>query len=181
MPPKRKHMQSDYFEIARDSVGDEYIICGDEVLIVPLTDDGRVVLIREPAPALGREEPLLLPGGSVEEGEELAETANRELQEEIGFRAERLEPLVTLRPWSKYLRVASHVFLARNLQPSRLDGDESYTISLAPRPLAELDSLIACGAINDARVIAALLLARQQYAAERKPRRKPRHSRQPAE
>jgi ADP-ribose diphosphatase len=160
------HYKSRYFELLEDSAGDEYIISGDEVLVVPLTDDGRVIFIREPAPAFGRHQPLLLPGGTVEEGEDLAETANRELQEEIGYRAERMEPLVELRPWSKYLRVTSHAFLARGLQPSKLDGDEPYVIALEPRPLAELDTLIASGALHDARVISALLLARQRLAAD---------------
>ena len=156
--------KSKYFEIAEDSAGDEYVICSDEVLIIPLTAEGDILFIREPAPAFGREQPLLLPGGIVEDGEALEETANRELQEEIGYRAARLERAVTLRPWSKYLRVTSHVFLARDLTPSKLDGDEGYVIGLEPRPLTTLDTLIASGELTDARVIAALLLARDRLA-----------------
>lgn len=156
--------KSRYFEIAEDSAGDEYVICSDEVLMIPLTGKGDVLFIREPAPAFGREQPLLLPGGTVEDGEALAATANRELQEEVGYRAARVEKLVTLRPWSKYLRVTSHIFLARDLTPSKLDGDEGYEIILEPRPLATLDTLIQSGELRDARVIAALLLARDRLA-----------------
>jgi ADP compounds hydrolase len=159
MPYKRK-----YFEITEDSAGDEYVICSDEVIIVPLTGEGDIIFIREPAPAFGREQPLLLPGGTIEDGEALAVTANRELQEEIGYQAARLEPLATLRPWSKYLRVTSHIFLARDLTPSKLDGDEGYEIILEPHPLATLDTLIQSGELRDARAIAALLLARDQLA-----------------
>lgn len=153
--------KSEYYEIAEDSAGDEYVISADEVLMIPLTSDGQIIFIREPAPAFGRETPLLLPGGTVENGEDLAITANRELQEEIGYRADQLDFLIEFRPWSKYLRVRSHVFLAQGLQPSTLDGDEGYPILLEPYPLAALDDLIHSGALRDARVIAALLLARQ--------------------
>lgn len=156
--------KSKYFEIAEDSAGDEFVICSDEVLAVPLTAGGEIIFIREPAPAFGREQPLLLPGGIVEDGEPLEVTANRELQEEIGYRAARLEKLATLRPWSKYLRVTSHMYLARDLTPGKLDGDEGYEIGLEPRPLATLDALIESGELRDARVIAALLLARDHLA-----------------
>ncbi len=154
--------KSNYFEICEDGENDEYVTCADEVLMIPLTDDGQVIFIREPAPAFGRETPLLLPGGTVEDGEELAVTADRELQEEIGYRAGSMEFLMAMRPWSKYLGVTSHVFVAQGLRPSQLDGDEGYEIALEPHPLAALDDLIQTGALRDARVIAALLLARQR-------------------
>jgi ADP-ribose diphosphatase len=156
--------KSKYFEIAEDSAGDEYVICSDEVLMIPLTTEGDILFIREPAPAFGREQPLLLPGGTVEENEAPEVTANRELQEEIGYRAAQLEQLAALRPWSKYLRVTSHIYLARDLTPAKLDGDEGYEIGVEARPLATLDALIASGELRDARVIAALFLARDYLA-----------------
>ncbi len=158
--------KSKYFEIAEDDEGDEYVVCADEVLMIPLTEDGRVIFIREPAPAFGRESPLLLPGGMAEADEDLALTANRELQEEIGYRADRLDFLLEMRPWSKYLRVTSHVFVALGLQASKLDGDEGYMIGLESHPLNALDNLILSGALRDARVIAALLLACQRFEVE---------------
>jgi ADP compounds hydrolase len=156
--------RSKYFAIAEDSAGDEYVICADEVLMVPLTGDGQVIFIREPAPAFGRETPLLLPSGMAEDGEDVAVTANRELQEEIGYRADRLDFLAELRPWSKYLRVRSHMFLAQGLQPAPLDGDEGYVITIEPHPLAALDDLMQSGMLRDARAIAALFLARRRLA-----------------
>jgi len=156
-------LKTKYFEICEDSESDEYVACADEVLMIPLTRDGQVIFIREPAPAFGREASLLLPGGTVEDGEELAVTANRELQEEIGYRADRLDFLMAMRPWSKYLGVTSHIFVAQGLQASKLDGDERYAIGLEPHPLSALDDLIQSGALRDARVIAALMLTRQRF------------------
>ena len=83
--------QSDWFSIRAGAAGDEYVAStGDEVLVVPLTDAGEVLLAVEPSPAFGVAV-RVLPGGQVEPGLALAEVANKELQEEIGYRAGRLD------------------------------------------------------------------------------------------
>jgi 8-oxo-dGTP pyrophosphatase MutT (NUDIX family) len=121
--------QGDYFSIHLDADGIEFVRTGDEVLIIPLTAGGQVILTLEPSAAFGQPT-LILPGGETEPGEPHAETANRELQEEIGYQAGRLDFLGELRPYSKYLTVRSFVYLARELTPSRLKGDEEYEISV---------------------------------------------------
>jgi 8-oxo-dGTP pyrophosphatase MutT (NUDIX family) len=151
--------QGRYFAIVVDGDGTEYVRTGDEVLVVPLTAQGEVLLISEPAPAFGGAA-LVLPGGETEAGEPFIDTANRELQEEIGFRAGRIDSLGELRPFSKYLTVRSFVYLARDLVPSRLVGDEGYDITVQPVPLASFETLIGDGRLLDARVIASLFLAR---------------------
>ena len=62
-----------------------------------------------------------------------------ELQEEIGYRAGRLDYLGELWPWAKYLAVRS--FLARELTPSKLMGDEGYEVGVEQLPLAELETV----------------------------------------
>ena len=151
--------QGDYFSIHLDADGIEFVRTGDEVLIVPLTAEGEVILTIEPSTAFG-EPTLILPGGETEPGEPHAETANRELQEEIGYQAGRLDFLGELRPFSKYLTVRTFVYLAHDLTPSQLEGDEDYAIGVERVPLAEFESLIAAGRLLDARVIAALYMAR---------------------
>lgn len=151
--------QGQYFSICRDAEGSEYVACGDEVLVVALTGQGEVLLTREPAPAFG-EPALVLPGGQTEPDEPHPETANRELQEETGFKAGRMDFLGELRPFSKYLAVRSFVYLARDLSPSRLPGDEGYEIEVVRLPLADFESWAAAGRLLDARVIAALYRAR---------------------
>jgi ADP-ribose diphosphatase len=152
--------ESRWFSIRTDAAGDEYVAStGDEVLVVPLTDSGEVLLAVEPSPAFGV--PVrILPGGQVEPGLTLAEVANKELQEEIGYRAGRLDPLGELWPWAKYLAVRSHLFLARDLTPSKLAGDEGYVVGVERMPLAELETWINDGRLRDARAIAGLFLAR---------------------
>ncbi len=140
--------------------GEEVVQAADEALVVPLTAGGEVLLTLEPSAAFG-EPTLILPGGIVEAGESPAETANRELQEEIGYKSERLDYLGELRPFSKYLTVRSYIFLARDLIPSKLASDEDYEVGLERVPLSDFESLIANGRLHDARVIAALYMARK--------------------
>jgi 8-oxo-dGTP pyrophosphatase MutT (NUDIX family) len=149
---------SKYFALGQDSSGTEFVRCGNEVVILPVTADGAVVFIIEPSPAFG-ENALLLPCGSLRPGESAREAANRELQEEIGHKATRLEYLGEIRPWSKYLSVRSFLFLATDLEVSSLPGDEDYEIGQEVIAFHAVPSLIATGRLNDARVIVAWHLA----------------------
>ena len=157
--------QSRWFSIAVTSTGEEVVLAADEALIVPLTAEGEVLLTLEPSAAF-HEPTLVLPGGVVEAGEPPAEAANRELQEEIGSKAERLDLLGELRPFSKYLTVRSYIYLARDLVPGRLTGDEGYQIGIERVPLSDFETLIANGRLRDARVIAALYMAQSFMQAQ---------------
>ncbi len=152
-------MTSKYMSIERDAHGLEYIRCSTDEAIIVAVDGSDVLLIIEPAPAFGGET-LILPGGSVDEGEHHGLTANRELQEEIGYKAQRLEFLGELRPWSKYLALRTYVYLGRDLVQSRLSGDEDYSIRVERVNLATFERLIVTTRLQDARVIAALYMAR---------------------
>ena len=129
--PHGQRISSDpYFTLMADSDGVGFVHCDDGVLVVPLTDDGHVLLAVERSPAFGREV-LGLVGGEVESGEPLEETANRELQEELGWRAERIDFLGELHPF-KYLSSRQFAFLARDLVPSKLEGDEVFSWQSSP-------------------------------------------------
>ncbi len=156
--------QGEYFSIGLDSIHTEFVITGDEVLIVPLTEKEEVILTTEPSAAFS-EPTIILPGGSTEENEEHTETARRELQEEVGYAPRRLDFLGELRPFSKYLTTRSFVYLARDLTPSQLEGDEGYQIQVERVPLSKFEGLIAAGRLYDARVIAALYMARAFLAS----------------
>ncbi len=148
-----------YVSVLEDPRGVEFVQMKDEVLVVPLTSDAEVILSIEPSAAFD-ESSLVLPGGEVEVDEEGVETADRELREEIGYKARKLDFLGELRPFSKYLAVRSFVYLARDLLPSRLEGDENYHIETLNVPLQRFELLIGSGRLLDARVIASLYMAR---------------------
>jgi ADP-ribose diphosphatase len=139
---------------------------GDEVLVVALAPGDEILLSREPSAAFGGST-VLLPGGEIEPGEDQKATANRELQEELGWAASQLDFLGEVRPWSKYLNARSYIYLARGLTESRLPGDEQYTIEPVRILLSELDLLVRNGTLLDARVVAGLFLARAFLNRER--------------
>lgn len=148
-----------YFALGRDEHDNLYIRCPGEVMTIPIDENGDILLAVEPAPAFGQDV-WVFSGGTVEPGESHATTANRELQEELGLAAGRLDYLGQLWPWSKYLTVRSDLYLARDLTESRLTGDEGYDIGVARVSLAAFEQYITSGQLRDARVIAGLYLAR---------------------
>jgi ADP-ribose diphosphatase len=147
-----------YFTIREDTNGNGYIQGGDNALVVALTPRGEVFLVAEPSPAF-HDETLVLPGGEVSDSEPPAQTANRELQAEIGYKAGRLVHLGQIRGDAKYNTQCVHIFLALDLRRSRLQGDEPYTMRVGRVPLANFEKLIASGKLVDANSIAALYMA----------------------
>ncbi len=133
-------------------------------MIVPVTPSGEAILIQEPTAYGDDHRTLFLPGGSIEPEEEIAAAAHRELQEEIGFDAARLEFLGQVRAWAKYMDAGINLFLARDLSPSRLQGDETYPIVQEYVSLASFEQWIASGRLLDASTISGLFLARQWLA-----------------
>jgi ADP-ribose diphosphatase len=148
-----------YFALGRDDHDTLFIQCPDEVMTIPIDESGHVLLAIEPAPAFGQDV-WVFPGGIVEPDETHETTANRELQEEVGYAAKRLDYLGEVWPWSKYLTVRSVIYLARDLVTSRLVGDEEYDIGVVRVPLTAFEEFILSGQLRDARVIAGLYVAR---------------------
>jgi len=116
--------QGRYHALVADPIHGELVRCGGEAMVVALTEDGDVLLTVEPSAAFPGPT-VILPGGSTSPDRLNDETANLELQEEVGLRAGRLDFLGELRPFSKYLTVRTFVYLARDLAESRLVGDET--------------------------------------------------------
>ena len=133
---------------------------GGAVLIVPLLDADTVLLIREYAAGVDRYE-LALPKGLIEPGEDPLAAANREIMEEIGHGAGRLEPLRTMSLAPGYLDHTTDIVLARDLYPRRMPGDEPEAIEVVPWKLSRFDQLLARDDFTEARSIAALFLARE--------------------
>lgn len=126
------------------------------VVILPLVDDGRVCLVRNYRVAA--EQTLLeLPAGTLEPGEAPLATAGRELAEETGYRADRLEHLLTFYSSPGILDERMHLFLATGLTagPQALDAGEQIQPVLCTWD--DLRAMIRRGEIRDAKSLAGLL------------------------
>ncbi|PSW09007.1 ADP compounds hydrolase NudE [Photobacterium rosenbergii] len=131
------------------------------VLVVPVTEQGDLLLIREYSAGTERYE-LGFPKGLIDQGESAAEAANRELKEEIGFGAKALQPLkeVVLAP--SYFSSKMTLFLAQDLYPEKLDGDEPEPLQIVRWPLSQAEELLHHMDFAEARSITALFLALKQ-------------------
>ena len=137
----------------------------DSVLIVPMLDGDTVILIREYGAGSDRYE-LGFPKGVVERGEDPLSAADRELQEEIGYGARRLQIIDRLSLVPGYIQHHSLIVLAQDLYPQRRQGDEPEPIEVVPWRLSEIDALLAREDFDEARSVAALFLAMRILARE---------------
>jgi 8-oxo-dGTP pyrophosphatase MutT (NUDIX family) len=127
----------------------------DWVNVVPVTRDGRVVMVRQYR--IGADAVTLeIPGGIVDPGESPAEAAARELLEETGHRAERIDALGALNPNPALFGNRVHSFVARGVVPAapvRNGETEETVVELVP--LSEIPARVRAGEIDHALVVAA--------------------------
>ena len=137
----------------------EYIRHVGAVCVVPVTDDGRVVVERQFRYPFG-EVLTELPAGKLDSKQEDPESAaRRELREETGAQAAELIPLGDYYPTCAYSDEVIHLYLARGLTfgERSLDEDEFLNVQLAP--LEELVADVLNGTIKDGKTQTALLKA----------------------
>jgi 8-oxo-dGTP pyrophosphatase MutT (NUDIX family) len=128
-------------------------------------DDTHVWLVRQPREALGDPDLLEIPAGRLDkDGEPPAQTAARELEEEVGLRASSIEHLKTYASSAGMTDELVHLFLATGLErvEDPADSGEDERIEVEAWPLAELDALV--DAVYDAKTLLGLLLLRERLA-----------------
>lgn len=130
--------------------------------VLPITKDGKVLMVRQYRNALNRFT-LELPAGKVDAPEEpRIECAFRELEEETGFRTENLEYLMTLNTTVAFCDEAIDVFIARDLIPSKQNLDEDESIDVEEWEVKDLLELIYTGKMTDSKTVAAVLAYAQR-------------------
>lgn len=127
-------------------------------VILPLFDDGTVALVRQYRHPAVRYL-LEAPAGTLNEGERPDDGAARELQEELGLVAARMEKLSEFFVSPGFCEEKMWVFLATELTqgPQRLEEDE--VLEVVRLPIDEALEMITSGEIQDAKTIIALILA----------------------
>jgi len=128
------------------------------VAVVPRLDDGTVLLVRQYRQAVG-EWLLEVPAGTLEPGEDPDACAARELQEEIGWRAGRLQRMFRQYLAPGYSSEVLHAYVADQLEAAQAHTEPDEEIEVVPVSTREIEPMILDGRISDAKSIAALLVA----------------------
>jgi ADP-ribose pyrophosphatase len=132
--------------------------------VAPLLADGRVVLLRQYRPLVAAEL-WELPAGTMEPGESPETCARRELREEAGYEAGRLEPLGEALADPGLTDERIFLFVAQDLRPAAPARDADEHITVAPVPLAEAYRMADAGEILDAGSLIALFRLRTRLPA----------------
>ncbi len=132
--------------------------------VVPVTDEGTAVLLVRQYRSAVDAELLEIPAGLRDvAGEPPIETARRELIEEVGMRAGRIEKLCAFHNSPGFCDEVVHVFAAYDLEPCELDrqGIEEAHMTIEKVALDDVPAMIASGAITDAKTVIGLSLLRE--------------------
>lgn len=129
-------------------------------VILPVTTDGEILVIRQFRPSLNKWL-IELPAGTIEPGEAPRVCAQRELEEETGYRASQLIELGTVTPLAGFCDEIQHLFVAKDLELSQqLDCDDDEVIETLFMSLNDLEARIISGEISDSKTIACLSKAK---------------------
>ncbi len=128
------------------------------VVILPVDADGHLLFVRQYRHAAGLDL-LELPAGTLDVGEAPEACARREVREETGMAAGKLEPLGGFYLAPGYSTEYMHVYLATDLRHDPLEADADEFLSVERVPLAEALAMCERGEVPDAKSLAALVLA----------------------
>lgn len=134
----------------------DIVIHPGAAVILPILDDGRIVLIANYRLAVDHEL-LELPAGTLDPGEDPADCAARELAEETGYRAGRIVPLLNFYSTPGVMTEMMYTFLATGLTPGDTAHDATEQIRLATIEYSEALAAIHAGRIVDGKTITTLL------------------------
>ncbi|MDD2971921.1 MAG: NUDIX hydrolase [Lachnospiraceae bacterium] len=131
--------------------------------VVPVTEDGKILMVRQYRNALDRYT-LEIPAGGLNGAEEPTDiAAMRELEEETGYRTEEVTLLITIRTTVAFCNEKIDIYVTDHLIPSHQHLDEDEYIDVKPYDMAELEEMIYDGRIQDSKTIAALLAYKNKY------------------
>ena len=124
------------------------------VAILPVTETGRIVLIKQYRHAVD-EEIFEIPAGIIEEGEEPRASACRELREETGFKPGKLEEIAAIYTTPGFCDEKIHIYIATELSVAPLQQDDDEFIKTFDYSVEELEKMIAEGKIADGKTLLA--------------------------
>ena len=141
----------------------DYIHHDGAAAVVPVMDDGKILMVRQFRNALDRYT-VEIPAGKLDDPKEAGIVcATRELEEETGYKSDNLEWLITLRTTVALCNEKIEIFVAKNLIPSKQNLDEDEYIDVKAYTIDELKEKIYSGEIEDSKTISAILAYDVKY------------------
>jgi ADP-ribose pyrophosphatase len=126
------------------------------IAVIPLEDNGDIVLVRQYRKAIEKEL-LEIPAGGIDPGEDPDTAVKRELQEEIGHIPSHVERLIGFYSSQGFCTEYLYLYLATGLKPSRLYAEDTSGIETVKIKPGQIQSLIESGDICDSKSVAGLL------------------------
>ncbi len=150
----------DQIELPSGKAGEyHYVLTGGSSMVVPVADDGKLLMVRQYR-YTGNRDSIEFPCGGLKKGATHDETAKNELAEETGYLPGKLEFVGDFNPCNGLLEETCRVYIARDLQFVGSRPDETEFFELVPLTTEELDALIYNGTIWDGMTLAAWAMAR---------------------
>ncbi len=137
------------------------------VMLVAMLDKENFIMIEEYCAGIDKYQ-LSIPKGLIEPNETILEAANRELKEETGYGAKKLEHITALSLSPGYMTQEIQVVLAQDLYPEKLEGDEPEPIKVSTANINNLLALSQQKNFSEGRAIAALYIVRDLLASRGK-------------
>ena len=128
--------------------------------IVPITDAGKVLMVRQFRYPM-REELLEIPAGKLEDGEDPLVCAARELSEETGYTARRFIDLGASYPSPGYCKEILYIYLAMDLQHGEAHLDDNELLSVEEIALDELIDRIMANELPDGKTVIGIMKAKR--------------------
>ena len=134
----------------------DYIHHNGAAAVLPVTDEGKILMVRQYRHALGRYT-LEIPAGKRDGDEEFLTCAVRELEEETGYTAETFEYLLTVNTTVAFLDEIIYIYLARGLKSGSACWDEDEELGVEEWELSDLISMIREGRMTDSKTVSAIM------------------------
>ena len=136
----------------------DYIEHSGAAAVVPVLEDGRILLVRQYRNALDRET-LEIPAGGINKGEESITAATRELEEETGYKAERknVKKLISVYTAVAFCNEIIDIYVADKLIRTCQNLDDEESINVEIYTLDEIKRMIFDGTIKDSKTVSAMM------------------------